>query len=146
MSILRGTLTPDNLFQDVSWASVSVSAWTTAELFTGVLIASLSTLRPLVAHYIPGFSMPSSNQHTTATARASYGLQRLTNKTTARRADSKSAIMSRSSRFSKNGWIDLSEPDREGIPSSSIQGTADVEALDTAQLESRLSYNQGTPA
>ncbi|PSR76250.1 hypothetical protein BD289DRAFT_177500 [Coniella lustricola] len=142
VSILRGTLNSDETGGDVSWDSVSVIAWTTAELLTGVVIASLSTMRPLISRYLPGFSMTGSSRQITGTAGASYGLQQLTNKTAMSRADSKSAIMSRSSRFSKNGWMDLNESDREDM-APSRQGNADLATMDTAQLESGLNHVHG---
>lgn len=141
MSILRGTLTPEGLDDDLSWGSVSIIAWTTAELLTGVIIASLSTVRPLVSRYLPGWSMSESSRQTTATTHTSHGLQQLTNTTAASRSDSKSAIMSRGSRFSNAGWLDLAESDREDVVSR--QGMADMEAMGTAQLETGLHPVQG---
>lgn len=67
ISILRVTLTTTQKITDLSWDIIPVVSWTTAELLTAVIVASLSTMRPLISRYVVGFTLHSSNPETNTT-------------------------------------------------------------------------------
>ncbi|KAF3768830.1 hypothetical protein M406DRAFT_107592 [Cryphonectria parasitica EP155] len=135
VSILRITLTPTGE-SDIAFQTVSVIAWTTAEVLTGVIIASLSTMRPLMSRYVSGFTTRGTSKATSATSRsrASYGMQNLYAKGTpgTSRADRRSMLASPARRFSGGGWLDLSESDREDM---ARHGVAGLRMPDLARLE-----------
>lgn len=107
VSILRVTTTPV-IESDFAWETVSVIAWTTAEVLTGTIIANISTLRPLVGRYVRAWA-------TRATKESSYQLDYLpshsqkTPGTSA--ADRRSGLICPPRRLTGGGWLDLSESD-----------------------------------
>lgn len=111
MAILRLTTTLHQA-TDVAWQTVPVVAWTTAEVLTGVIIASLSTLRPLVGRYMPAWATRAASKAATST---SYRLEGMPSRGAPgpSKSDRKSTLPYPSRAFSGGGWLDLSESDQE---------------------------------
>lgn len=57
---------------DVSWDTVISVSWSTAEIMTGIIVAALSTLRPLLSRYVPGLRSLATSD---GSASASHRLQ-----------------------------------------------------------------------
>lgn len=135
VSILRVTTTPTGVV-DIAWDTVQVISWTTAEVLTGVIIASLTTLRPLIGRYVPAWATrATTSKGTAATSGASYKLSGLPSHAASRpsRCDRKSALIHPSRRFSSGGWLDLSESGDD----------AGVRAPEAAHLDARSGPPQG---
>ncbi|KAJ4386631.1 hypothetical protein N0V93_009529 [Gnomoniopsis smithogilvyi] len=103
IAILRITVTGGTV-SDPSWQTSNIVAWTTAEVMTGVIIASLSTLRPLIGRYVPGWAT-----RTGGTSRgASYKLKTFSS-TIGSNVDRKSTFYARPRRISGGAWLDVEE-------------------------------------
>lgn len=96
--------------QDPSWGASDIVAWTTAEVMTGVIIAALSTLRPLVARYVPGWATRSGG----TSAGASYTLRTLPS-TIASHSDRKSTFIASPRSINSGGWLDMEEAEQADI-------------------------------
>ncbi|KAJ4419639.1 hypothetical protein N0V82_004834 [Gnomoniopsis sp. IMI 355080] len=107
IAILRVTVTPKSV-TDPSWQTSNIIAWTTAEVMTGVIIASLSTLRPLVGRYIPGWATQRGGTSRGASYGASYKLKNFSS-TLGSNVDRKSTFCARPGRVSGGGWLGMEE-------------------------------------
>lgn len=134
VSILRITTTPGGE-ADIAWETVKVVAWTTAEVLTGVIIASVTTLRPLIGRYVPAWATRAMSKGTAGTSGASYKLGELPSQATSgpSRSEPKSMLIYPSRRFSSGGWLDLSESGED----------AGVRAPEAAHLDARSGPLQG---
>lgn len=135
ISILRVTTTPTGIAVDVSWDTVQVIAWTTAEILTGVIIASVTTLRPLVGRYVPGLATQAfKSSKASSGTKNSHQMESLQSRGTSgpSRSDRLSAMVSPSKKLRAGAWLDLSESDQD----------VNIKALDSANLEAGMSRPQ----
>lgn len=133
ISILRITTTMAGK-EDVAWNTVRIVAWTTAEVLTGIIIASVTTLRPLIARYVSALATRGTSKGTAATSGASYKLGDLPSQATSGPSGSdRKSLLTYPSRFSSGGWLNLPESGQD----------AGVRAPEAAHLEARSGPPQG---
>lgn len=102
-----------DLDTDPAWDVVPVVVWTTAEVLTGVIIASLTTLRPLIAHFMPGWASSSDTAKASTAVMNSggnrYRLSSLPSRGThgVSSSDGESALIYPARMFSSAAWLEL---------------------------------------
>lgn len=109
IAILRITVTPAKV-TDISWENSNIVAWTTAEVMTGVIIASLSTLRPLIGRYVPGWATQTGG----TSARANYKLKTFSS-TIGSNVDRKSTFSPRPGLVGDGGWLGVEEGEQADL-------------------------------
>lgn len=109
IAILRISVTSAKV-KDLSWENSNIVAWTTAEVMTGVIIASLSTLRPLIGRYVPGWATQTGG----TSARANYKLKTFSS-TIGSNADRKSTFSTRPGLVGDGGWLGVEEGEQADL-------------------------------
>lgn len=116
-------MTPTSV-TDPSWQTSNIIAWTTAEVMTGVIIASLSTLRPLVGRYVPGWATQRGGGSRGASYGASYKLKNFSS-TIGSGVDRKSTFCARPGGISGGRWLGVEE-EEEAAEQEQEQEQADL--------------------
>lgn len=135
---------------DVAWQTTSTVAFSTAEVLSGVIIAAVSTMRPLVSRYVPGLRTKAS------TSGASYQLRKYggpSRGASGLRSAGKSTYLSSASRrsnlvshypmqISGGGWLDLSDSGGEDNSAVRSPGPAILEDNENAVPRSGITVTK----